>query len=64
MPGTSAGHDGLSEMMFAPHLSRWHLVPDGEPIVTHSSHLLPVICRGEKAMLKIAVAAEESAAAC
>lgn len=36
-----------------PYLSRWGLVPDGEPIVTHSSRLLPVL-RGETpAMLKL-----------
>jgi streptomycin 6-kinase len=45
--------------MFEPYLARWELVPDGEPIVTHSSRLLPVLCRGEKAILKIAVEAEE-----
>jgi streptomycin 6-kinase len=45
--------------MFEPYLSRWELVPDGEAIVTHSSRLLPVLYRGEKAMLKIAVEAEE-----
>ncbi len=38
---------------FEPHLSRWGLVADGEPIVTHSSRLLPVR-RGETpAMLKL-----------
>jgi streptomycin 6-kinase len=45
--------------MFEPYVSRWDLVPDGEPIVTHSSRLVPVVYRGEKAMLKIAVEAEE-----
>lgn len=38
---------------FEPYLTRWGLVPDGEPIVTHSSRLLPVL-RGEvPAMLKL-----------
>jgi streptomycin 6-kinase len=37
---------------------RWDLVPDGEAVITHSSRLLPVLYRGEKAMLKIAVEAE------
>ena len=46
-------------MVFEPYLSRWDLVPDGEPIVTPTSRLLPVLYRGEKAMLKIAVEAEE-----
>jgi streptomycin 6-kinase len=35
------------------------LIPDGEPIVTHSSRLLPVRRRGEPAMLKVALEAEE-----
>lgn len=45
--------------MFEPHLSCWALVPDGEPIVTPSSRLLPVLHRGAQAMLKIAVEPEE-----
>jgi streptomycin 6-kinase len=45
--------------MFAPYLARWDLTPDGEPIVTHSSRLLPVRRDGVPAMLKIATAAEE-----
>ena len=45
--------------MFAPYLARWDLVPDGKAMLTHSSRLLPVLHRGEKAMLKIAVEAEE-----
>ena len=40
-------------LMFEPYLSRWALTPDGTPIVTHSSNLLPVIWRGKPAMLKI-----------
>jgi streptomycin 6-kinase len=44
---------------FAPYLSSWDLVPDGEPIVTERSHLLPVLHRGNPAMLKIAVEPEE-----
>lgn len=39
--------------MFETHLHRWHLVPDGEPIVTHSSHLLPVKQHGLNLMLKL-----------
>ena len=38
--------------MFEPYLSRWSLTPDGEPITTHSSKLLPVRWRGKPAMLK------------
>jgi len=45
--------------MFGEHLARWGLTPDGGPIVTRSSRLLPVRCRGVPAMLKIAVEAEE-----
>lgn len=40
--------------MFAPHLDRWSLISDGEPIITHSSHLLPVIWQEKPAMLKVA----------
>src|SRR3954451_24984406 len=45
--------------MFEPFLSRWSLTPDGEPIVTHSSSLLPVRRGEEPAMLKIAHGEEE-----
>ncbi|MBK8007425.1 MAG: 3'-kinase [Rhizobiales bacterium] len=45
--------------MFGEYIARWQLIADGAPIVTHSSQLLPVIYRGEKAMLKVAVEAEE-----
>ena len=45
--------------MFDDHLERWHLVPDGAPIVTHASHLLPVLHAGVPAMLKIAHEEEE-----
>ncbi len=40
--------------MFDDHLRAWDLVPDGAPIITHASHLLPVRQRGVPAMLKIA----------
>jgi streptomycin 6-kinase len=40
--------------MFAPYLDRWSLTPDGSPIKTHSSQLLPVLFAGRPAMLKIA----------
>lgn len=39
--------------MFASYLDRWSLTPDGEPIITHSSRLLPVSWAGKPAMLKI-----------
>lgn len=41
--------------MFDPYLARWQLTPDGEPIPTYSSRLLPVRRDGEPAMLKTAV---------
>ena len=40
-------------------MKRWQLVVDGEPIHTHSSDLLPVLLRGQPAMLKIARTCEE-----
>jgi streptomycin 6-kinase len=46
-------------MMFDYYLARWGLTPDGAPIITHSSRLLPVRCGEAPAMLKIAVEAEE-----
>ena len=45
--------------MFDPYLRRWDLTPDGEPIVTHSSRLLPVRCNGAPAMLKFTTEPEE-----
>jgi streptomycin 6-kinase len=41
------------------HLARWDLVPDGEPVETRSSLLLPVRHNGEPAMLKVAREEEE-----
>jgi streptomycin 6-kinase len=49
--------------MFDAHLSRWGLEADGEPIVTHSSALLPVRRGGAPLMLKVARAPEERAGA-
>ena len=43
----------------AAYLARWDLAPDGDPIVTPTSRLLPVRYRGEPAMLKLATKAEE-----
>jgi streptomycin 6-kinase len=45
--------------MFDAYLARFGLVPDGEPITTHSSRLLPVRQCGVPAMLKIALEPEE-----
>jgi streptomycin 6-kinase len=45
--------------MFGDCLERWQLMPDGEPIITRSSRLLPVRLGGVPAMLKIALLDEE-----
>jgi streptomycin 6-kinase len=45
--------------MFSYYLERWALTPDGEPIITNTSKLLPVRSRGVPAMLKIALIEEE-----
>jgi streptomycin 6-kinase len=46
--------------VFDAYLKLWNLLPDGEPIATQSSDLLPVLYRGStRAMLKIARSAEE-----
>lgn len=44
---------------FNRHLAAWNLLPDGAPIHTRSSDLLPVRQAGAPAMLKIARHAEE-----
>lgn len=45
--------------MFSDYLNRWALTPDGEPIITPTSWLLPVRSGRVPAMLKIAVLDEE-----
>ncbi|MFL5579528.1 MAG: aminoglycoside phosphotransferase family protein [Gemmatimonadaceae bacterium] len=45
--------------MFDPYLVRWSLTPDGEPIATAYSRLLPVRRGGERLMLKVALTEEE-----
>ena len=45
--------------MFAPYLDRWSLISDGEPILTHSSRLLPVLWQDRPAMLKVATDKDE-----
>jgi streptomycin 6-kinase len=45
--------------MFRDYIDRWQLTPDGSPIVTRTSRLLPVRWQGSAAMLKIAVDPEE-----
>ncbi|MQW88360.1 aminoglycoside phosphotransferase family protein [Sinorhizobium saheli] len=47
--------------MFTSQIARWSLEPEGEPIATRSSRLLPVRWRGQPAMLKVAEEAEERA---
>ncbi len=46
-------------MIFDNYLLRWDLVPDGEPIFTRSSQLLPVRYKNSPAILKIALDEEE-----
>ncbi|WLA47922.1 aminoglycoside phosphotransferase family protein [Bradyrhizobium elkanii] len=48
---------------FERYVRDWGLTPDGNPIVTHSSHLLPVSRGGKQAMLKVAIVPEEKAGA-
>ena len=45
--------------MFDEYLTRWALAPDGDPIVTETSSILPVRWRGAPAILKIATIGEE-----
>lgn len=49
----------ISPRPFEPWLSRWSLVPDGAPIATRASHLLPVLRHGAPAMLKLPEAEDE-----
>jgi len=44
---------------FAPYMARWELTPDGAPVSTHSSRLLPVLHDGQPAMLKVALEDDE-----
>jgi streptomycin 6-kinase len=45
--------------MFGDYLERWELTPDGEPIITPTSRLLPARSAGVPTMLKIAILDEE-----
>jgi streptomycin 6-kinase len=47
------------ETMFDDYLARWKLTPDGDPIVTRTSAILPVRSAGLPAVLKIATGEEE-----
>jgi streptomycin 6-kinase len=49
----------LSYAAFDDYLTRWALTPDGDPIVTRTSRLLPVRWRGVPAILKVAMHPEE-----
>jgi streptomycin 6-kinase len=49
--------------IFNHYLNQWNLVPDGDPIITNTSRLLPVIYKGSSAMLKIAISEEERSGA-
>ena len=48
-----------ARQMFDLYLSKWRLIPDGEPIVTHAARLLPVLRHGEPAMLKLSLEEDE-----
>jgi streptomycin 6-kinase len=45
--------------MLDHYLAKWDLTPAGEPIVTHTSQLLPVLSQGQPAMLKVTDAEDE-----
>ena len=40
-------------------IGRWGLIADGPPLQTPGAHLLPVLWRGQRAMLKVARVPEE-----
>jgi len=49
----------MTPMSFAPYIRRWKLIADGDPITTPTARLLPVLWRGEPAMLKLSREREE-----
>ena len=51
--------DAATRRMFDSYLAKWGLVPDGSPIVTRAARLLPVIHRGEPAILKLSFEEDE-----
>jgi len=55
----TAYRSGKALPMFNDYLERWSLKPDGKPIITATSKILPVRVNGLPAMLKIAVLDEE-----
>lgn len=48
-----------ARQMFDSYLSKWRLIPDGEPVVTHAARLLSVLRYGEPAMLKLSLEEDE-----
>jgi streptomycin 6-kinase len=48
-----------ADILLAPYLRRWRLVPDGAAFVTPSSVLMPVVAGGRAAILKVATEREE-----
>jgi streptomycin 6-kinase len=62
MQAKQSGNHSLPEQklaVFEPYILEWGLVPDGQPIVTHSGQLLPVRYQGDPAMLKISHEVDE-----
>ncbi|MFC7782711.1 aminoglycoside phosphotransferase family protein [Legionella taurinensis] len=49
--------DSMNE--FLPYIHHWNLLPDGDPIITQTSRLLPVLYKHQPAMLKIVTLDEE-----
>jgi len=49
----------VSGSPFSVYITQWRLVPDGQPMTTHSSDLLPVLYNGLPAILKVAREPEE-----
>jgi streptomycin 6-kinase len=56
---TNASMSSDREANVVSYLTRWRLIPDGEFLHTPSSSLVPVICDGKPAMLKVAHGEEE-----
>lgn len=51
--------NAISPSSFEPWLTRWDLVPDGAPITTRASSLLPVLQDGAPVMLKLPACEDE-----
>lgn len=50
---------GGSPAILEAHLARWNLAKEGPPIITPTSVLQPVLLGSDRAMLKVAICAEE-----